>query len=956
MADWGFLLPLAIVAAGAGTIGLDRWPGLDARWRPWLGWGLALLQALPFVALALLCLTVDRSYLLVWQSVTTEMPVRYRVAGLWSGRGGPLVMWAALMALVVGFGQARAEGESAAQQRVRGRLGHGVTLLLLLVAAGLEPFQRSTAQQQASVTGGMNPLLQTDLMVIHPPLVFLFYSIALATSIHVLARILSPGGDDSTLGRRLTPSARLSLVVGTIAIGLGGLWAYLVLDWGGYWAWDPVETGSFLPWVALVVLLHLRVKPGRQANRWWLLMGLLPGLLSLNATLVTRAGGVWASVHAFVGDGTGTPPPSAWARLMLIRDDATAGAEVTTYLVAMLVSVGVVVGWLVWRALREDEPDRSWQQMAYGTFALVGVAALGAFVEPTAAPLQVAPGWLLVAACWFPVWAALVRCRAEVTERVTSDRIRLAPLVAASLMWLVLLVNEPDDQSTTYAIWLDHLQSIDPTVVALTMLIGLLALVEARSPSGWHVAGVLILIFAAWSGTQVELENLLPVAILLLGVLLPWLLAPDDEAEGEAATTDDASTETAAAVTAAPAPPTAAASAAPAPPADPFSLARWSTRRWQQFLALSTPSVVGGAFLALTWIVLLGSIDGARFGEHEVLGAPLILLALVGLTTYAWRHRLPPQRLFTAIVGALALGVVLALSLPTMLPGDAGDPLLGPVDRGHVAWFLLPLALLALPALVLQAWDRLASGQRHWRRRRGEARVRARRRARGALGPHLAHIGLVVLLLGHIFASTLVARGDISHTVSLTKDRPVTIGDHQLVFRELTTMSSDHPDFDQRFDVGDGFIAAIIEIRDADGNHLGELEPGVLRFDTKTANGTVVSSFPRSEVARLSGMDGDLILIFDFSQAQGLGSVMDDPSVVQRVRLTVYDLPGSHLVWAGWSLLIIGMGLSWSANWRPARSGDADGSDDGHEHVHVELDRTPLEAPVPVLERAEGGA
>ena len=46
---------------------------------------------------------------------------------------------------------------------------------------------------------------------------------------------------------RLLRSANPALIVMTVAIGLGGLWAYLVLDWGGYWAWDPVETGSLLP-------------------------------------------------------------------------------------------------------------------------------------------------------------------------------------------------------------------------------------------------------------------------------------------------------------------------------------------------------------------------------------------------------------------------------------------------------------------------------------------------------------------------------------------------------------------------------------------------------------------------------------------------------------------------------------------------------------------------------------
>ena len=56
--------------------------------------------------------------------------------------------------------------------------------------------------------------------------------------------------------------ARPGLLMATLGIGLGGLWAYLILDWGGYWAWDPVETGTFLPWLALVAIDHLRTRPG----------------------------------------------------------------------------------------------------------------------------------------------------------------------------------------------------------------------------------------------------------------------------------------------------------------------------------------------------------------------------------------------------------------------------------------------------------------------------------------------------------------------------------------------------------------------------------------------------------------------------------------------------------------------------------------------------------------------
>ena len=35
-------------------------------------------------------------------------------------------------------------------------------------------------------------------------------------------------------------------------------------------------------------------------------------------------------------------------------------------------------------------------------------------------------------------------------------------------------------------------------------------------------------------------------------------------------------------------------------------------------------------------------------------------------------------------------------------------------------------------------------------------------------------------------------------------------------------------------------------------------------------------------------------------------AMMGELDDVDRVRLTVYDLPGSHLVWIGWIMIMIG--------------------------------------------------
>jgi hypothetical protein len=81
----------------------------------------------------------------------------------------------------------------------------------------------------------------------------------------------------------------------------------------------------------------------------------------------------------------------------------------------------------------------------------------------------------------------------------------------------------------------------------------------------------------------------------------------------------------------------------------------------------------------------------------------------------------------------------------------------------------------------------------------------------------------------------------------------------------------------------------------------------MLRFDSPSG---AVSA--RSEVDRMSQLTGDTIVILDFLQSNELLSsmIMGQTDQVDEVRVTVHHLPGSHLVWSGWVLVMIGTALS----------------------------------------------
>ena len=72
---------------------------------------------------------------------------------------------------------------------------------------------------------------------------------------------------------------------------------------------------------------------------------------------------------------------------------------------------------------------------------------------------------------------------------------------------------------------------------------------------------------------------------------------------------------------------------------------------------------------------------------------------------------------------------------------------------------------------------------------------------------HLIHLGLLLLLIGHVFTTTLVDRGDPIHRITMLQDEAVVVDGLSYTFTDLTLV----PEEDLR--VGDGGIFATIDVR-----------------------------------------------------------------------------------------------------------------------------------------------
>ncbi len=259
-----------------------------------------------FIAIAFGCLTYsfvnnDFSVLYVASNSNTGLPLQYRIAGVWGGHEGSLLLWVLMLSLwtmaVTVFSSHLPNEIISRVLGVMGLISVGFLSFMLFTS---NPFDRLLP---AAMDGrDLNPLLQDPGMVIHPPMLYMGYvgfSVAFAFAI---AALLS-GRLDATWARWSRPWTTAAWLFLTLGIALGSWWAYYELGWGGWWFWDPVENASFMPWLMGTALIHsLAVTEKRGAFKsWTVLLAIFAFGLSLLGTFLVRSG-VVTSVHAFATD------------------------------------------------------------------------------------------------------------------------------------------------------------------------------------------------------------------------------------------------------------------------------------------------------------------------------------------------------------------------------------------------------------------------------------------------------------------------------------------------------------------------------------------------------------------------------------------------------------------------------------------------------------------------------
>ncbi|HSH41603.1 MAG TPA: heme lyase CcmF/NrfE family subunit [Arenicellales bacterium] len=294
-------LGVAIVQSAVPLVGAARgWGNWVAVARP------AAFAQMLMVAVAYACLTwafIDHDFSVAYVAANShrDLPLVYRISGVWGGHEGSLLLWMLMLGGWSGavsiFSRSIPDHMVARVLGVMGLVSVGFLLFTLLTS---NPFERLIP---AAVSGrDLNPLLQDIGMAMHPPMLYMGYvgfSVAFAFAI---AAMLS-GRLDSAWARWTRPWTTVAWLFLTIGIALGSWWAYYELGWGGWWFWDPVENASFMPWLVGTALVHsLAATENRGVFKaWTVLLAVFAFSLSLLGTFLVRSG-VLTSVHAFATD------------------------------------------------------------------------------------------------------------------------------------------------------------------------------------------------------------------------------------------------------------------------------------------------------------------------------------------------------------------------------------------------------------------------------------------------------------------------------------------------------------------------------------------------------------------------------------------------------------------------------------------------------------------------------
>src|SRR3972149_7718669 len=279
---------------------------------------MAMLVIAASAILLYLILNHDYSYKYIYNYSSNNLPTGILAATLWAGQEGSFMLWVLLTSIVGLVLQNYSSKRGDLEPRVMSVFALSTSFLLVMVSPLFKnPFayiwtepvfiaakdinsaffnqpwvqnflfsDNSTGQNFVKmgpelyaalssagiavkdfiINGkGLNPQLLNFWMQIHPPILFVGFSMATVPFAFAIAAMIK--NDYTQWVKQALPWVLAGAGILGLGVMMGGYWAYEMLGWGGYWAWDPVENSSLIPWLVGVASIHtLLVQRKSQAK------------------------------------------------------------------------------------------------------------------------------------------------------------------------------------------------------------------------------------------------------------------------------------------------------------------------------------------------------------------------------------------------------------------------------------------------------------------------------------------------------------------------------------------------------------------------------------------------------------------------------------------------------------------------------------------------------------------
>lgn len=299
------LLYASFVVGMLSSIAILLYEFMGIDFSKYLSWALRLAACLLSSSMLLLIyyfVSSDFSVFSVWRYSSVELPLIYKISAVWAGQEGTYLLWAWAVFLFIWWTSEKRGWDSPLIRRtlfVALLVGNLLLVLTLMISPFKSIFDLASPQvAHVPLEGyGLNPVYTDPLFAFHPPVVFIAYAaLTIPFSAALVYQVTREAGWEQ-LSRQW---CRISWLFLTLGMGLGGLWAYKLIDWGGYWNWDPVLSATIIVWLSLTATLHAlpRFRVRGEFPVAAPLLTMFTFILCIYTTYVTRSG-VIPSLHGF---------------------------------------------------------------------------------------------------------------------------------------------------------------------------------------------------------------------------------------------------------------------------------------------------------------------------------------------------------------------------------------------------------------------------------------------------------------------------------------------------------------------------------------------------------------------------------------------------------------------------------------------------------------------------------